>query len=104
MIGINPVNKNNKAMRNTMNELILSVAPAEFVLCESSRAVREAWCLVKIAADNETRPEEVAHLNFLSNNIKRIEEQMMDYLLAHADNPPFIYHSLTHSGDNRLSQ
>ncbi len=87
-----------------MNELILAGAPAEFVLCESSRTLREAWYLAKTATDKETKPEQIAHLNFLSNNIKRIEEQLMDYLLANTDNPPFIYQSLIQSTDDRLSQ
>lgn len=87
-----------------MKELILAGAPAEFVLCESSRTLREAWYLAKTATDKETKPEQIAHLNFLSNNIKRIEEQLMDYLLANTDNPPFIYQSLIQSTDDRLSQ
>ena len=86
-----------------MNKLNLTEAPTEFVLCESSRTLREAWYLAKIATDNETKPEQIAHLNFLSNNIKRIEEQLMDYLLANTDNPSFIYQSLIQSTDERLS-
>ena len=87
-----------------MNELILAGAPAEFVLCESSRTLREAWYLAKTAASKESHREQIARLNLISNNIQRIEEQMMDYLLANADDPPFIYHSLTQSADNRFSQ
>jgi len=87
-----------------MNKLILTGAPAEFVLCESSRTLREAWHLARTAAAEETKPEQIAHLNFLSNNIKRIEEQLMDYLLANTDNPQLIYQSLIQSTDDRLSQ
>jgi hypothetical protein len=87
-----------------MKESILPGAPAEFILCESSRTLREAWYLAKTAASKESHQEQIAQLNLISNNIKRIEEQMMDYLLGHADDPPFIYHSLTQSADNRLSQ
>jgi hypothetical protein len=87
-----------------MKDLILVGAPAEFVLCESSRTLREAWHLARTATDKETKPEQIAQLNFLSNNIKRIEEQLMDYLLANTDNPAFIYQSLIQSTDDRLSQ
>ena len=86
------------------NELIIAGAPAEFVLCESSRTLREAWYLAKTAADKESQPERSAYLNSLSNNIKRVEDQLMNYLLANTDDPPFIYHSLTESAGHRLSQ
>jgi hypothetical protein len=62
-----------------------------------------AWYLAKTATDKETKPDQIARLNFLSNNIKRIEEQLMDYLLANTDEPPFIYQSLIQSTDERLS-
>ena len=79
-------------------------APVEFALCESSRTLREAWYLARTAAEKESQPEQAAQLDRLSINIKRIEEQVMDYLLANTDNPPFLYQWLTESVDNRLSQ
>ena len=79
-------------------------APAEFALCESSRTLREAWYFARAAADKEVQPEQAAYLKLLSNNIKRVEEQMMDYLLANTDNPHFIYQSLTEPAESRARQ
>lgn len=57
----------------------------ENAICESWRNLMQAWYLAKLAAENERTPAKTIYLNSVSDSIQKVEQQLMDFLLARGD-------------------
>ncbi len=54
----------------------------EGALSESCEMLGYAWYLTRTASEHQVEPREAMHLSALSEKIKALQEQVMEYLLT----------------------